>query len=109
MTNAALKTNQNVQTEPTLHSIFLKAEIEFQEIEQMFEMLGWGELPAEVKFAVEEDVKGYIDELQGNYSTHCPFVQKRRERVDYWVNSLLDGLCTTETAVGALRRKTLRI
>ena len=107
MTNAALKTNQHAQTEPALHSIFLKAEIEYQEIEQMFELLGWGELPAEVKLAVEEDVKGYIDELQGNYSTNCPFVQKRRERVDYWVNTLLDGFCTTATAVSALKRKTL--
>ncbi|MEX0649237.1 MAG: hypothetical protein WEA56_01925 [Balneolaceae bacterium] len=106
MKNTALKT-QNAKTEPVLRSIFLKAEAEYLQIEHMFNLLGWGDLPGELKFEIEEDVKGYVDELNGNYSTFCPFVQKRRERVDFWVNSLLDGLCTTETAVEALKVKSL--
>lgn len=106
MTNAALK-NQTVKTEPVLQSIFLKAENEYRQIQEMFNLLGWGGLPDELKYEIEEDVKGYIDELHGKYSTHCPFVQRRRERVDFWVNSLLDGLCTADTAIEALKVKSL--
>lgn len=107
MNSSALKTNTSFKTEPVLFSIFHKAETEYRQIEQMFDMLGWQELPNEIKLAIEEDVKGYIDELHGHYSTNCPFVQRRRERVDYWVNSYLDGVCTSDTASEALKVKSL--
>lgn len=107
MNNSAIKSTAVFKSEPALYSIFHKAEAEFRQIEQMFVMLGWGELPNEIKLVIEEDVKGYIDELHGNYSTNCPLVQRRRESVDFWVNSYLDGLCTTDTAAEALKVKTL--
>jgi hypothetical protein len=28
--------------------------------------------PGELKLTIEEDVKGYIDELHGSYCTSCP-------------------------------------
>lgn len=107
MNNSALKSSSTFKTEPALFSIFHKAETEFRQIEQMFSMLGWGDLPNELKLAIEEDVKGYIDELHGNYSTNCPLVQRRRESVDFWINSYRDGVCTLDTASGALKVKTL--
>lgn len=103
MTNAAKKLNQLQKNEPILVSIFKKAEEEYQELEEMFKLVGWDELPEELKFAIEADVKGYIDELKGRYSTTCAAVQKRRESVDFWVNSYLDGICSLETALDALR------
>jgi hypothetical protein len=101
--NAALKLNRTFQAEPVLRSIFKEAELEHRSIIQMYNLLGWGELPDELKFTIKEDVKGYIDELNGEYSTSCPLVQHRRESVDFWVNSYLDEICTLDTAVKALK------
>jgi hypothetical protein len=106
MAQSALR-SASYKTEPALFSIFHKAETEYRQIEQMFLMLGWGRLPAELKLVIEDDVKGYIDELHGSYCTSCPLVQLRRERVDFWVNSYIDGVCTLDTAVDALKVKRL--
>ena len=103
MNNSAIKTTTSFKAEPLLFSIFHKAEAEYLQIEQMFAMLGWEELPNEIKLNIEEDVKGYIDELHGNYSTNCPHIQRRRESVDFWVNSYIDGVCTLDTAAQALK------
>lgn len=101
--NAALKTPRLFRPEPVLRSIFREAELQHRQILEMFNLLGWGELPEELKYTIKEDVKGYIDELNGNFSTNCPLVQKRRESVDFWVRSFQDGTCTLDTAVGALK------
>lgn len=101
--NTALKTPRKFRPEPVLRSIFKEAELEHRQIQQMFDLLGWGELPEELKFTIKEDVKGYIDELNGEYSTNCPLVQRRRESVDFWVNSFNDDMCSLETALDALK------
>lgn len=103
MTNAAKKLNKARQQEPILLTIFQKAEKEYKELEEMFQLIGWGDLPEALKFAIESDVRGYIDELNGRYSTTCAGVQRRRESVDFWVNSYLDGICSLKTALDALR------
>lgn len=107
MTNAAKKINPIKKNEPLLISIFKKAEKEYRQLDEMFKLVGWGDLPDELKFEIEVDVKGYIDELNGRYSTTCSLVQRRRESVDFWVNSYLDGICSLETAVEALKVKRL--
>lgn len=103
MMNTALKSPRSFQAEPVLRSIFKEAELEHRSIIKMFDLLGWGDLPEELKFTIKEDVKGYIDELNGEYSTNCSLVQRRRESVDFWVNSYLDETCTLNTAVKALK------
>ena len=103
MMNTALKSPRSFQAEPVLRSIFKEAELEHRSIIKMFDILGWGDLPEELKFTIKEDVKGYIDELNGEYSTNCSLVQRRRESVDFWVNSYLDETCTLNTAVKALK------
>ncbi len=103
MMNTALKKRSVGHSEQVLNLIFHKAEAEYREIEEMFALLGWSELPGELKVVIEEDVKGYIDELKGQYCTNSEWVQRRRESVDFWVNSYLDGLCSKETAVSSLR------
>ncbi len=101
--NAALKTQSPFRPEPVLRSILREAELEHRQIQQMFDLLGWGNLPEEMKYMIKGDVKGYIDELQGNYSTSCPLVQRRRESVDFWVNSYKDGICSLQNALDALK------
>lgn len=107
MAKSAIKSQSVFKAEPILYSIFHKAEVEYRKVDEMFSMLGWGNLPAGLKFIIEEDVKGYVDELLGNYSSNSPFVQKRRESVDFWVSSFMDGVCTLDTAVDALKVKRL--
>ena len=107
MTNQAIKAKPVFSAEPILRSIFREAEDEYKKTDEIFRMLGWSDLPSELKFAIEDDVKGYVEELEGSYSTNCPFVQKRRESIDFWVNSFLDGICTLDTAKDALRQKRL--
>ena len=104
---AAIKKSKVSVQNAVLNSIFHKAEAEFRATEEMFVLLGWGELPGELKMVIEEDVKGYIDELKGQYCTNCEWVQRRRERVDFWVNSYLDGICDETTAIDSLRIKKL--
>ncbi len=108
MMNTALKISRNFRPEPVLRSIFREAELEHRQIQQMFDLLGWGDLPEDLKYIIKEDVKGYIDELRGSYSTNCPLVQRRRESVDFWVNSFKDEICSLESALGALKTTQLR-
>lgn len=103
MTNAAKKLNLARKHEPILVSIFQKAEKEYRELEEMFSLIGWADLPEQLKFVIEDDVRGYIEELNGRYSTTCAGVQRRRESVDFWVNSYRDGICSLETALDALK------
>jgi len=74
----------------------------------MFRMLGWADLPQELKLEIKDDVKGYIDELEGKYASICPFIQRRRESVDFWVNSYKDGVCSLGTALDTLRQNVIR-
>lgn len=103
MMNAAIKKSQVASADQVLNLIFHKAEAEYREIEEMLALLGWSDLPKELQMVIEEDVKGYIDELKGQYCTNSEWVQRRRESVDFWVNSYMDGICSLETAVTSLR------
>jgi hypothetical protein len=103
MMNAISKKTIRPAMSPMLVSIFKKVELEKRKSDEIFQTLGWEELPAELKFEVEEDVKGYYDELHGLYSTSCEYVQRRRESVDFWVKSFKDGLCSLQTAIDSLR------
>lgn len=103
MMNTALKTHRHFKPEPVLRSIFREAELEHRQIQEMFDLLGWGDLPEELKYTIKEDVKGYIDELTGCYSTSCPLVHRRRESVDFWVNSYNDNICSLQAALDALK------
>lgn len=104
MMNATRKiTNKKRKNETAILTIFKKAELEQKQSDEMFDLLGWSSLPADLKFEIEEDVKGYYDELNGLYSTSCEYVQRRRESVDFWVKSFKDGLCSLQTAINSLR------
>lgn len=89
--------------EPVLRKALIDAENDHRELEQMFELMGWENLPDELKFEIKDDVKSYTDELNGFYSSCDPFVLRRRESVDFWIRSYVDGICTLDTAVKALR------
>ena len=101
--NAINKKTIRPTLSPMLVSIFKKVELEKRKSDEIFQTLGWEGLPSELKFEIEEDVIGFYNELHGQYSTNCEFVQRRRESVDFWVKSYMDRLCTLETAVNSLK------
>lgn len=106
MNTAFKKTTKNTGSSALL-TILKKAKKQQAESEKMFAELGWDELPAALKFEIEDDVKGYMEELYGRYSSNCPYIQRRRESVDFWVQSYMEGICSLETAVHSLRVKEL--
>jgi|SRR5690625_4052521 len=108
--NAAVKlSDQQITTnmEPVLRSVLKKAEREHRELQKMFGLMGWGDLPDALKIEIKEDVSAMLDELRGHYSSCDPHVDRRRKRVTYWVTCYRDGICSLQTAVEALRVRSL--
>lgn len=100
------QTTKTVDTKPLLQSIFLEAQQEYQQLEEVFDIMGWGNLPDVLKIEIKDDVVAMVDELEGRYSTCDPFVLNRRERVCYWVDMVQSGVCSLDTAIQALRVRT---
>ena len=105
--NAAFKQPAKKTGSPALLTILRNTKKQQAESEKMFAELGWEELPAALKFEIEDDVKGYLEELHGRYSSNCPYIQRRRESVDFWVQSFMEGICSLETAIDSLKVKEL--
>lgn len=93
--------------EPVLRKVLIEAEREHRQLQEMFELMGWGGLPDALKMEIKDDVAAMVDELKGNYSSCDPFVSRRRQSVVYWISSYEDGICSLQTAIEALRVKKL--
>lgn len=93
--------------EPVLRKVLIEAEKEHRDLQEVFGLMGWGELPDALKIEIKDDVSAMVDELQGQYSSCDPFVERRRKSVTYWVNCFMDGICSLETAIKALKVKKL--
>jgi hypothetical protein len=108
--NTAIKTSQRqakVNLEPVLQKVIREAEKEHRELQEMFELMGWGDLPDALKMEIKDDVAAMVDELRGQYSSCDPHVMRRRQRVVYWVNNFKDDICSLKTAIDALRVRSL--
>src|SRR5690625_6140361 len=90
--NSCSKPKSRTITRPYLLSIIRKAANDYRDMDEMFQLLGWSELPLSLKLVIEDDIRGYTDELKGRYSTNCPAVQRRRESIEFWVKSYLNDL-----------------
>ncbi|MDZ7692920.1 MAG: hypothetical protein U5K69_17655 [Balneolaceae bacterium] len=107
---AAVKKQSHDNTfelEPVLRKVLIEAEKEHDELQEMFKLMGWGNLPDKLKVEIKNDVSAMIDELNGQYSTCDPHVLRRRQSVSYWVNCYQDGICSLDTAVDALKVRKL--
>lgn len=98
---------QAFDVEPVLRKVFIEAEEEHKELQKMFELMGWSHIPDALKVEIKEDVAAMVNELQGQYSSCDPYVERRRKSVTYWVSCYKDGICSLDTAVKALRIKKL--
>lgn len=98
---------EDFNVEPVLRKVLTEAKKEHEELQEMFGLMGWENLPDILKMEIKDDVSAMVAELKGQYSSCDPFVQKRRERVTYWVNCFRDGICSLPTALDALKVKSL--
>ena len=112
MTSSAL--TQQVSTKatnlfvaPLLNRIKKESAREYDEMQQAFELMGWDLLPDELKIEIYDDVRFMVMELKGLFSSNDPYVHRRRESVNFWVQSYLDGGCSKEAALKALKVKML--
>lgn len=92
---------------PVLRRIQKESQQEYLEMQQAFELLGWGDLPDELKIEINEDVKFMVEELKGRFSSCDPFVKRRRESIHYWVSCFQDGICSLDAAIKVLKVKNL--
>jgi hypothetical protein len=93
--------------EPILRKVLIEAEHEHRQLQEMFALMGWGDLPDALKIEIKDDVAAMADELKGNYSSCDPYIARRRQSVVYWINSYEDSACSLQTAIEALRVKKL--
>jgi hypothetical protein len=98
-----IKKTKNPFIRPLLARISSESEREYQELQQVFSLLGWHEVPDGLKVEIYDGVRVMVEELQGNYSSCDPYVRNRRNRVHYWVQSYLDGNTSLNTAIEALK------
>lgn len=97
----------NVFVAPLLHRIKKESADEYVEMQEAFELMGWAKLPDDIKIEIYDDVRFIVKELKGLYSTCDPFIQKRRERVHFWVQSFIDKIATKEAVIKALKIKAI--
>lgn len=92
---------------PLLNRIKKESREEYVDMQQAFDLLGWGELPDELKIEIYNDVRFMVQELKGHFSSCDPYVHRRRDSIHFWISSFQDDICTLEAAVKALKVKAL--
>lgn len=108
--NTAIKTSRkslDTNLEPLLRKVLKEAEKDHRELQDMFKLMGWGDIPDALKMEIKDDVSAMVNELKGQYSSCDPYVARRRKRVSYWVECYRDGICSLDTAIDALHIKSL--
>ena len=92
---------------PLLTRISDESESDYQELQQVFQLLGWHKIPDVLKVEIYDDLRVMVEELRGNYSSCDPYVHNRRNRIHYWVQSFLDGTSSLKTTIEALKIQSL--
>jgi hypothetical protein len=73
------------------------------ETDEIFALMGWTEIPEKLKLTIAIDMIGFRDEVAGLFSTCNSNVLNRRKSIYYWVNEYLQGNCSADAAVNALK------
>lgn len=113
MTNNALSITPKKNKEAALFAVPVLKRIqqesieEYNEMQEAFNLMGWGGIPDQLKIEIHEDVKFMVEELKGRYSSCDPFVKRRRNSIHYWVSCFQDGICSLDAAIQALKVKSL--
>ena len=102
-----IKKNKNPFIRPLLTRISKESEWDYQELQQVFQLLGWHKVPDVLKVEIYDDLRVMVEELRGNYSSCDPYVHNRRNSIHYWVQSFLDGTSSLKTTIEALKIQSL--
>ncbi|MBO6524570.1 MAG: hypothetical protein JJ971_12135 [Balneolaceae bacterium] len=97
----------NLFVAPLLKRIKKESAEEYVEMQQTFGLMGWGELPDDLKIEIYDDVRYMVQELKGLYSSCDPNVERRRNTVHFWVSSFQDGICSLDAAIKGVKVKAL--
>lgn len=98
---------QSAYLEPVLLRLGKESADEYFEMKQTFNLMGWGDLPEELKLEIYEDVRFMVQEMKGAYSSCDPHVKRRRETVHFWISSYQDGICSLSAAIRGVKIKAL--
>ena len=96
-----------LNVEPLLRKVIKEAEKEHEQLQHIFRIMGWADIPDLLKVEIKDDVVAMVNELEGQYSTCDAHVLKRRKSITYWVACYRDGICSLKTAIDALKVKKL--
>ncbi|HCD52714.1 MAG TPA: hypothetical protein DEQ34_09725 [Balneolaceae bacterium] len=88
---------------PILDRIKKESADEYFEMQQAFNLMGWGKLPDSLKIEIYEDVRFMVQELKGLYSSCDQYIKRRRETVHFWVSSYQDGICSLDAAIKGVK------
>lgn len=88
---------------PLLAKISRESHLEYEAMQEAFQLLGWGDVADELKIEIYADIRAMVEELRGHYCSNDPYVQRRRESVCYWVENVRHGICSLQTAIQALK------
>lgn len=97
----------NLFVTPLLKRIKKESAEEYVEMQQTFNLMGWGELPDDLKIEIYDDVRYMVQELKGMYSSCDPNVERRRNTVHFWVSSFQDEICSLDAAIKGVKIKAL--
>ncbi|MTI89657.1 MAG: hypothetical protein FH748_17030 [Balneolaceae bacterium] len=101
------RTLNQLFAEPLLQRIKKESREEYAEMQEAFDLMGWGGLPDALKIEIYDDVKFMVQELKGYFSSCDPYVERRRKSIHYWISCYQDNICTLDAAVKALKVKSL--
>ncbi|MCH8567969.1 MAG: hypothetical protein LAT67_06885 [Balneolales bacterium] len=62
-------------------------------------LFGWEDLPDQLIKAIEDDLIGFHNEINGLYCTNDPSVVRRRNSVRYWIENYLNGITGYDTTL----------
>jgi hypothetical protein len=103
----SVRTGKTVQTDnsddPVLCRILAEARKEDDDLGEILVLMGWSALPRELVVEIKDDLLAFKRELDGAYSSCDPYVADRRKRVAYWAAMVLNGQCSKETAIRAVK------
>lgn len=81
--NTALKLSAQ-STSPALDVILNTRRQE--QLEEMYQLFGWCDLPQSIKHAIDDDMVNFYDELYGRYTDTTPETKARKKRITYWIH-----------------------
>lgn len=70
--------------------------------QELFELLGWNDIPQSIKALIQNDVKDFALEVLVPFTSIAPEKLERKQRIRYWMRQFKAGYCSESTVVEML-------